>query len=554
MSAPAATPSSAPPRSQQPAVGGVQTVRRVITYLLLLAMVVIAAIGLSGLLERGLDAGNVLASSDTGGLAQSLAFSLIAGPLAALLWWLTWRESAMNRDRASVAWPLYLVVMSTIALLTSSIALFAWGASLVVGEAHASGLAVAIVWGLVWLWHYWMWRHPAKGPTRLVGVAPAIASLVGLTFATGGLVFALSSLIDSALDTFGTVVASGPAWRPVVQSLIWAVGGALIWWWHWFRAGVRRQSTGFANVLLVFIAGFASFALFAFGVTLTVSVVLQLLTLSEDPLTVTLDPLGVSIASAVFGALVLVYHLRVVAGHPVVIGKAVRLVTSGVALAVAATGVGVTVNALLATIASPIVGSTVRNLLLGGISALVVGGALWWSSWRPGRATAADRVATPGRRIYLVVIFGLSALVALITLLVIGYQLFSFALDGASGESLVERIRAALGLFAATVLVAAYHFSLWRHDRAATVAHEAPRTIGRVTLVTSAESGGPTEALVEAIREATGARVTVWRRPDAVADEPEAAALVAALDGVEAGHVLIVAGAKGKAEVIRLGD
>ena len=48
--------------------------------------------------------------------------------------------------------------------------------------------------------------------------------------------------------------------------------------------------------------------------------------------------------------------------------------------------------------------------------------------------------------------------------------------------------------------------------------------------------------------------MTGIHRPYAVADEPEAAALTAALDGVEAGHVLIVAGAKGKAEVIRLGD
>ncbi len=550
MSAPANTPPIAP----RPAVGGVQTVRRVITYLLLLTMVIIAAIGLSGLVERALDAGATLVAAGSGDLAQSLAFSLIAGPLAALLWWLTWRDAAMGRDRASVAWPLYLVVASTVALLTFTIALFAWGSSAVVGDWEASSLAVAIVWGLVWLWHYWMWRHPAKGPTRLRGVAPALASLIGLTFGAGGLVFALASLIDSALDTFGTVFASGPAWQPVVQSLVWAAGGALIWWWHWFRAGVKAQSTGFANVLLVFITGFASFAVFAVGVTLTLSVVLQLVTLSENPLSVTLDPLGVSIASAVFGALVLVYHLRVVGEHPVVIGKAVRLVTSGVALAVAATGVGVTVNALLATMASPIVGSHSRNLLLGGISALVVGGALWWASWRPGNAADAARVSTPGRRIYLVVIFGVSALVALITLLVIGYQLFSFALEGSSGESLVERIRAALGLLVATVLVAAYHFALWRHDRAATVEHEAPRTIGRVTLVTSAAAGEQTDALVDAIRDATGARVTVMRRVDAVAGEPDAAAIVAALDGVEAESVLVVAGAKAKADVIRLGD
>jgi len=75
-----------------------------------------------------------------------------------------------------------------------------------------------------------------------------------------------------------------------------------------------------------------------------------------------------------------------------------------------------------------------------------------------------------------------------------------------------------------------------------------------VTLVTSADAGEPVEAIVEAIREATGSRVTVWKRAAAVADEPDAAALVAALDGVEAGHVLLVAGAKGTAEVIRLSD
>ena len=543
---------SAPVSGPTHAVGGVQTVRRVIIYLLLLTMVIIAAIGVSGLLERALDVGNTLVDNGSDGLAQSLAFALIAGPLAALLWWLTWRESAIARDRASVAWPVYLLVASTVTLITFTTTLFTWGGSIVSGFWQWSGLAVPIVWGLVWLWHYWMWRHPAKGPTRLVGVTPAIASLIGLAFGTGGLVFALASLIDLAVDSFSAVVVSGDGWQPIVQSLIWAVGGAVIWWWHWFRAGVRTQSTGFSNVLLVFITGFASFALFAFGAVITLSVVLELLTGSEEPLIITLDPLGYAIGSAAFGALVMVFHLRVVAAHPPVIGKAVQLVTSGVALAVAATGVGVTVNALLATLATPLVGNNTRSLLLGGISALVIGGALWWASWRPRTASTTERASTPGRRVYLVVIFGVSALVALITLLVIGYQLFSFALDGTSGDSLVERIRAALGLLVATVLVAAYHFSLWRRDRAVAVVHETPRTIGRVTVVTSAESGAPVEGLAQAIHDATGARVTVQRRADAVVGEPDTAAVIAALDGVEGGHVLVVAGAKAKVEVIRL--
>ncbi len=177
MSTPATTPSPAqsPSPAPAPAIGGVQTVRRVITYLLLLLMVIIAAMGLSGLLERALTTDRTLVSYDNYGLAQNLAFALIAGPLAAVLWWLTWRNAASARDRASVAWPVYLVVASTVALVIFTTALFTWAAQVVASESwQPGGLSIAIVWALVWLWHYWMWRHPSKGPTRLVGVAPAI--------------------------------------------------------------------------------------------------------------------------------------------------------------------------------------------------------------------------------------------------------------------------------------------------------------------------------------------------------------------------------------------
>lgn len=547
--------------SVAPAAGGVHTVRRVIMYLLLGVMVIIAAIGLSGLLERLFTSAPTDIYFDNYGLAQSLAFTLIAGPLAGLLWWLTWRNATNARDRASLVWPVYLVIMSTVALLTFTIALFTWGAELVTGRFEAYGFARGIVWGLVWLWHYWMWRHPRKGPTRMVGVVPAIASLIGLTFAAGGLVFALASLIDSSLDALVSAVTVGaPPWQSIVQSLIWAVGGGVLWWWNWFRVGVRAQATGFANVLLVYIAGYASFALVAFGITMTLVVVLELVTGSPEPLAATLDPLGVAIASAAIGALVLVYHARVVATHSVAVVSATRLVSSGASLAVAATGIGVTVNALLATLTSPLIDYSIRNLLLGGISALLVGGALWWVTWRPVSASAPDRVATGGRRTYLVVIFGVSALVALITLLVIGFQLFSFILDGGNGESFIERSRQALGLLAATLLVAVYHFTIWQKDRASSVTQEHVRRIERVTLVTA----GHGAELAEAIRSSTGARVTVLKREETAAGEVDAtvlvSAVVAALDGVEAHHVLVVPGGSAgavksaKVDVIRLAD
>ena len=534
----------------QKAQGGVQTVRRVITYLLLFVMVVIAAIGLSGLIHRLLDAPNTLVAGDTSGLAQSLAFSLIAGPLAAVLWWLVWRGSANQRDRASVAWALYLALMYTVSLLTFAIALLSCAAALVLGDWRPSELATGVVWALVWLWHRWMLHHTSKRPTRLVGVAGAIGSLIGLVIAVGGAVTALGRLLDAAIASFGNAaIVGGPLWEFTLQPLVWVVGGGLIWWWHWMRDGVREQRTGFSSVLLVFITGFGSLALCLYGIATTLYVALRILVTRQDPLGVILDPLGQAIAAAVIGALVLVYHRRVVAAGPDAVRQATRLVTSGVALAVAASGIGVIVNSILAAITMPLAETGIRPLLLGGISALVVSGPVWWVSWKPTTASDAGRISTPGRRVYLVVIFGISAIVALITLLVIGYQIFSFALDSSTGDSLLERTRAALGLLTATVLVAAYHFALWRKDRASAVSAPAkPLTIEQVILVT----GSDPEAFVSAITESTGAHVTVWRRADADDSGPSVEQVVAALGGVDAARVLLVTGSTARVEAIRL--
>src|SRR5690606_25226552 len=90
-------------RAVSAAPGGVNTVRRVISYLLLGVMVLIAGIGLAGLIERIVTAPELLGEFGSGGLAQSLAFTLIAGPFAAGLWWFSWRNlTDASADRHSV--------------------------------------------------------------------------------------------------------------------------------------------------------------------------------------------------------------------------------------------------------------------------------------------------------------------------------------------------------------------------------------------------------------------------------------------------------------------
>jgi hypothetical protein len=542
--------------------GGVHVMRRLITYVLLFALVCIAASGLAGLIGRLLDLGNRVVVDDVTSLALWLAFTLVGGPLAALLWWLSWKWLVSLHDRESVLWALYLAGMYTVSLITAVTALLSLLSSLVTGTWRPAELAVGLVWGGLWLWHRWMWRHPARGPVRLPGLAPVIGSFFGLAVGAGAGVSALGALLDAAfLGAADAVSIGNPWWHPVLQSVVWAVGGGLIWWWHWVHDGVRRLRTGFAQFVLVVIAGVGAAVLCLAGIATALYVALRLPLDPGAPTLELLDPLGTAVSSALIGAVVWIYHRGIVyqdvpgdvpesaSVRTDVVRQATRLATSGVGLAAAAGGLGIVVNSILATIASPLADSGVRPLLLAGLSALLVGGPVWWALWRPTAPADAAWNSSPARRVYLVIVFGVSAVVALITLLVIGYRVFEFTLGDTSGDSLLERVRAAVGLLTATTLVAVYHFAVWRHDRPAPGPATAPvQTIGTVILVTGADAA----PLVKAIEAACGAEVSVWPRADADADATSPEQVAAALTGVTGDRVLLVTGAAGGIDVIPL--
>lgn len=538
-----------------PAAGSAQrTVRRLIVYTLLFALVTIAASGLAGLFERLLDVGEPLAVGGNAGLAVSLAFALIGGPLAALLWWVVWRRLADETERSSLAWGLYLAVMYTVSLIVATSALVVTASALVSGRWEPGPFSVGAVWAIVWMWHRWMWRHPVKHPTRLVSVPAVAGSVYGLVIGVGGAVDALGSLFDAAIHGASeAAIAGDPWWRAPLEALIWAAVGGAIWWWHWFRDDARRLTTALAAVALVAVGVMSAGILMLGGLGAALFVLLRLAFDPGDPTGEILRPLGTALAAASVGALVWHFHRRIAISRSDVTRRASVLVMSGVGLAAAASGVGIVVNATLAALVNPLATSDSRSLLLGGISALVVGGPVWWLSWSPTRRADSREIGRPGRRVYLVAVFGISAIVALIALLLVGSRLFEFGLDPTTSSSLVDSIRAPLGLLVATGLVFGYHFAVWRHDRSLIAAEGlAPaRRISRVILVTA----GDASALEKAIEDVTGASVTVWQRS---ADEsgagPDAAALAGALDGVTGRRVLVLAGPGDRVEVVRLAD
>jgi hypothetical protein len=584
----------------------VPTVRRLVVFVLLFVLVLIGAAGVAGLLERLFTVGTALAGNDVGSLARSLAFGLVGGCMAAVLWWLVWRRQAEAAERSSVAWGLYVAGVYTVALVTAVTALLGTAAQLigllareasgvagtdgaVEGTQWRSSLATGVVWAAVWAWHRWMWQHPGKGPRRLDTV-PALAGTVsGLLLFAGGAVAALGSLLDAALRGLADAQDVGsPWWVSVLQSLIWAGGGFVVWWWHWVRGEARRLASPLANVAAAVFGVLGGCIMAVAGAITVVFVLLRLVLDRSEEMLRLVDPLGPALAAAAVGALVWRYHAVLTAARSEKMRETGLLLASGVALIAAASGVGVVVNAALGFAETTLAGTGTRTLLLGGISALAVGGALWWRAWQPANrrtsagadsaegAEGADGLPSPtaaGRRIYLVAIFGISAVVALAALLVVGYQAFEYLLDPERQGNLVGRIRAPLGLLTATALVAAYHHGVWRRERAPLPADAGPshetgpvrnegRTIGQVVLVT----GSDPVPLSRAIRQATGADVTVWLRsgpsagPHPASDggaaavsagrAPDPAQLMAALEGVRAERVLVVVGPDARIDVI----
>lgn len=557
---PGAAPATVPPVPTRPGGSAQGAVRRLIVFVLLFVLVTITAIGVSGLLERVIDVGRPLAGGGTDELALQLAFALIGGPLAALLWWASWGRLAEPAERDSVAWGLYLAAMLTVALVSATTAIAGSLTTLVDGEWDPAGLAVGLVWALVWLWHRWMLGHPVKGPTRLREVPLVIGAAYGLIVGAGGAVTALGTVFDAAIrGALETPIVGRDLWaRAALSALAWSVVGVVVWWWHWVHDGVRRIPTAFAAVALVVVGVLGGGAAMLGGIGTALFVGLRLAFDPSEPPSAIVAPLGTAVAAAGVGALVWLVHARIAAAHSDGTRRAAVLVMSGLGLVAAASGIGVVVNALLAELAAPIASSGNRALLLGGIAAIVVGGPTWWANWRPLRRPDPADAADVGRRVYLIAVFGASAVVAVITLLVIGYRVFEFVLDPPSVATLVDRVRAPLGLLVATALVSAYHFAVWRRDRVmiAETGVVPTRRIDRVVLVAT----GDTRAIERAIAEATGAGVIVWRpavEPVAGAGAavvPTAEAVAAALDGVVARRALVLVGPGDRVEAVPLAE
>ncbi|HET8988038.1 MAG TPA: DUF5671 domain-containing protein [Humibacillus sp.] len=522
-------------------------IRRFFQYLVLFGLLVVSAIGLSGLLARLLDGGAFVEDEST--LALFLAFTVVGLPLYTAV--ALWSRRNLRTDPAeteSVAWAAYV----TLAALTSlSVAMDALSTSLqglfsVIPNGAASGLAGLVVWGGVWAAHWWV--HLRLVPAPHSRVHHLGGSLMGLGTAVVGLV----TLTGAALQQlFGMGADIVPSLRDqLITGAVGLVVGALVWTLYWLRTASRaeRDRLWFGYVLLAGGAGLVTAIVSASTVLYTLLVWLIGDPEYTDAARHFIDTPTAG-AAALVGVIVWWYHQSVLAEAHVVVRTEVRRVyeylMSAIGLLAAAAGVTMLVVAgVEAAVGAEtvIVGESAVNTLLLAATLLVVGSPVWWFFWhRIQRAAVADPAAehaSPTRRIYLLLLFGLGGVAAVVSLLVGVYLFFQDLVQGTVSSETIRSMRVPLGILLSTGAIAGYHGAVYRAGRGlAPRGDHGPRYVLLV---------GPADPeIAHAVAHQTGGRVQAWTAQDGGASWTVDEVMAALGSSPEATEVLVLSDTSG---------
>ncbi|MDH3518242.1 MAG: DUF5671 domain-containing protein, partial [Acidimicrobiia bacterium] len=458
-------------RRGQHGTSGAGSVRRLVIYAFAYGLLIVAAVGVARVVGL-LIPSNDIVRNDSSDIAQALAFTIVGVPGFYVLWRYLNRKLDDPAERRSVGWGLFLLA-STTTFLIGGLTGLATGISWIIGVNSPApvSLGFGIVWTGVW---WWTWRlaNGARRPEVLEHGSTIVGSGIGLVVTASAAAITLGSLLSEAYDAVFSVSLGSRSSDAFARALVWTIVGVLVWWWHWWQHGLQSPESGgkSAYVLVLGVLGGAVAALGAVagGLFLT----LQWFFGDPDSTSAALHFGDLPAILSTFGIawLVWAYHRSVVTAEgpqamESPIGSIYRYLLAGVGLLAAATGLGILVNAIMSTTVTIAGGDSSVDVLLGGLTGLIVGIPVWWKTWTPIQAAVAadpDRIRRPARRVYLTVLAGLGGLVTVISLIVLTFQLFESALEGDSAASVIDQIRGPLGWIVATAVVAGYHFAVWR--------------------------------------------------------------------------------------------
>jgi len=516
------------------------TARRLFAYIMVFAALIVCAIGLAGLLGRALTVADARSSS---GFAATLALTLVGAPVfVGLARWSWQRLEADRNERNAVGWTLYLAAALVVSLTTAAGALIGLAARLIDGSGYDGNLlATLIVWGAVWIVHWYAWQ--VLPPGRGAHLHLLIGSAIGLTMFSFGIGFALSELGQRIIDSAADVAARGASSDEIATNAIVALVGAAIWVWHWLAHGVKldRRPTWLAYVLLYGVLGGLAASLAGAGR----SIFLVLEWLFGDPETTSavdhFRRLSPALAAGVIGLAVWRYHSSLVGPRRgrerTDVDRVYDAIVAGTSLATVAASIAILVVAVfrLADPAAATGGDGGGDVFLAAVTLLAIGAPLWLVTWLRMQRHAADgpeeATSTP-RRSYLVSVLGVSAAVAFGALIRLLIVLFETWLGERSG-GLADPLQWPVALLVTTGSVAWYHFLILRAER-----RLYERRIHRDILLVWGGNGRAGD-----IATSTHSRIRVLHRTDLPDIAIDTEAVTAAIEAAEGDHLVVVAGA-----------
>jgi hypothetical protein len=524
-------------------------VRRFFQYLLLFVLLIISAIGLGGLLGRLLG-GETLVDLDQAGLARSLTFTVIGLPLyLAVAYWSRRRMADDPEELRSLGWAFYLTAASIVALIVTMFALsdiLEW--LFQVQDYDGDALARLVVWGAVWGLHWAVdMRVRSETPTR-------VHHLIGSTIGLGTVAAGLSRLLAEALELIifpGSEMIAGDR-SALLGSVATVIVGGAVWSLYWLATASREERNPLWNGY-VLVAGVAAGLITAISAA-TALLHTVLVWLVGDPGTTSatrhFGDVPEMLAATAVGLAVWWYHHAVLDSVEVEKRTEPRRIyeylMAAIGLMAAAAGLTTLLVALIEAVAGTsgvLVGEGATNTLLAALVLLVVGAPVWWFFWRRIQRTIATdpagEHASPTRRIYLFLLFGVGGVAAVIAVIVGVFIFFEDLFEDALGVETLRSARFALGALVTTGAIAAYHWTVYRSDRelAPAVSREGPRFVLLV--------GEPGTEFAREVARRTGGRVTSWPRTDGTAAPWSIDEVMAALGTAASDEVMVVSGSDG---------
>jgi len=489
-----------------------QPVRLFFQYALTLGLFITFAVGLAGLLGRLLGASKDVVT-DQSSLASNLAFVVVSGPL--LAWLLRWLKKSITRnplDAAGFIPTFFATLAAIISLLVFMSSAIAVSYNLidsdpVVGYTSAR----AIVWGIALIAvlrasNAVIPKNDFRIQYFVGSLITAIVSIVGLikvlatlfsvllsqSFLLGAQSPALISTRDNSLDGFGSLVIAGALWT-----------------YYWIKNANTKTNdkTWLSYVLVAGVGGSLVLAL----TSLTVTIYQTLVWFIGDPTSqVTSEHfkgLPASAAIAIVGLLAWWYHksLLPLNSQRSQTQRIYEYVVAAISLMASTVGLAIIILAIIeSSTSSIIVGDDAINTLLGAATVILVSGPVWvrfWNRIQGFAKTSEEELASPARRIYLFLLFGVGGIVAIVSLITVVFQIFNGVLSSTFGNSTLNEMRFALGILISTGIVAGYHWEIYRHEKDVDVSFDS--STKSVLLV------GPTNPeFVHALKEVTGAKIT----------------------------------------------